>query len=102
MPGRIEIDDVQPVVSGGKFPAKAVVGEVAFELAFENSAGGLGAEFGEGPHLHDELFPGPKPSLDGGVFASFEHRLESAFRRFDEFGVEFAPLEQFEMLPAHG
>ena len=28
MPGRIEIDDVQPVVSGGKFPAKAVVGEV--------------------------------------------------------------------------
>ena len=28
MPGRIEIDDVQPVVSGGTFPAKAVVGEV--------------------------------------------------------------------------
>ena len=28
MPGRIEIDDVSPVVSGGKFPAKAVVGEV--------------------------------------------------------------------------
>jgi starch synthase (maltosyl-transferring) len=28
VPGRIEIDDVQPVISGGKFPAKAVVGEV--------------------------------------------------------------------------
>jgi starch synthase (maltosyl-transferring) len=28
VPGRIEIDDVQPVVSDGKFPAKAVVGEV--------------------------------------------------------------------------
>ncbi len=28
MAGRIEIDDVQPVVSGGRFPAKAVVGEV--------------------------------------------------------------------------
>ena len=28
MPGRIEIDDVAPVVSGGVFPAKAVVGEV--------------------------------------------------------------------------
>ncbi len=28
MPGRIEIDDVEPVVSGGTFPAKAVVGEV--------------------------------------------------------------------------
>ncbi len=28
MPGRIEIDEVQPVISGGKFPAKAVVGEV--------------------------------------------------------------------------
>ncbi|HEY5842212.1 MAG TPA: alpha-1,4-glucan--maltose-1-phosphate maltosyltransferase [Mycobacterium sp.] len=28
MPGRIEIDDVQPAVSGGTFPAKAVVGEV--------------------------------------------------------------------------
>ena len=26
--GRIEIDDVEPVVSGGRFPAKAVVGEV--------------------------------------------------------------------------
>lgn len=26
--GRIEIDDVSPVVSGGRFPAKAVVGEV--------------------------------------------------------------------------
>jgi starch synthase (maltosyl-transferring) len=28
VPGRIEIDDVSPVVSGGTFPAKAVVGEV--------------------------------------------------------------------------
>ena len=28
MPGRIEIDDVQPVVSCGIYPAKAVVGEV--------------------------------------------------------------------------
>ncbi len=28
MPGRIEIDDVSPVVSGGEYPAKAVVGEV--------------------------------------------------------------------------
>ncbi|HEX2284001.1 MAG TPA: maltotransferase domain-containing protein, partial [Mycobacterium sp.] len=28
MAGRIEIDDVQPVVSGGRFPAKAVVGEI--------------------------------------------------------------------------
>ncbi|MHA3020191.1 alpha-1,4-glucan--maltose-1-phosphate maltosyltransferase [Mycobacterium sp. BMJ-28] len=28
MPGRIEIDDVEPVLSGGRFPAKAVVGEV--------------------------------------------------------------------------
>ena len=28
MSGRIEIDDVSPAVSGGKFPAKAVVGEV--------------------------------------------------------------------------
>ena len=28
MPGRIEIDDVAPVVSGGVYPAKAVVGEV--------------------------------------------------------------------------
>lgn len=28
MPGRIEIDDVAPALSGGRFPAKAVVGEV--------------------------------------------------------------------------
>ena len=28
MPGRIEIDDVHPVVSRGTFPAKAVVGEI--------------------------------------------------------------------------
>jgi starch synthase (maltosyl-transferring) len=28
MPGRIGIDDVAPVISGGRFPAKAVVGEV--------------------------------------------------------------------------
>lgn len=28
VPGRIEIDDVAPVVSGGTYPAKAVVGEV--------------------------------------------------------------------------
>ena len=28
MAGRIEIDDVAPVVSGGRYPAKAVVGEV--------------------------------------------------------------------------
>ncbi|MGA9373934.1 MAG: alpha-1,4-glucan--maltose-1-phosphate maltosyltransferase [Mycobacterium sp.] len=28
MPGRIEIDDVAPTLSGGRFPAKAVVGEV--------------------------------------------------------------------------
>ena len=28
MVGRIGIDDVEPVVSGGRYPAKAVVGEV--------------------------------------------------------------------------
>ena len=28
MAGRVEIDDVAPVISGGRFPAKAVVGEV--------------------------------------------------------------------------
>ncbi len=28
MPGRVEVDDVAPVVSGGLYPAKAVVGEV--------------------------------------------------------------------------
>jgi starch synthase (maltosyl-transferring) len=28
VPGRIEIDDVSPVVSGGAYPAKAVVGEI--------------------------------------------------------------------------
>ena len=28
MPGRIEIDDVRPVVSCGRYPAKAVVGEM--------------------------------------------------------------------------
>ena len=28
MPGRIEVDDVQPVVSDGNYPAKAVVGEL--------------------------------------------------------------------------
>ena len=28
MPGRIAIDDVEPVVSGGTYPAKAVVGEI--------------------------------------------------------------------------
>ena len=28
MPGRIAIDDVSPVISGGKYPAKAAVGEV--------------------------------------------------------------------------
>ena len=28
MPGRIVIDDVAPVVSGGEYPARAVVGEV--------------------------------------------------------------------------
>ena len=28
MAGRIGIDDVAPVVSGGRFPAKAVVGEI--------------------------------------------------------------------------
>ena len=28
MAGRIEIDDVAPVVSGGRFPAKAIVGEI--------------------------------------------------------------------------
>ena len=28
MPGRVEIDDVAPVVSCGAYPAKAVVGEV--------------------------------------------------------------------------
>jgi starch synthase (maltosyl-transferring) len=28
VPGRIEIDDVEPVVSDGTYPAKAVVGEL--------------------------------------------------------------------------
>ncbi|MDQ2637769.1 MAG: DUF3416 domain-containing protein, partial [Actinomycetota bacterium] len=28
MAGRIAIDDVAPVISGGRYPAKAVVGEI--------------------------------------------------------------------------
>jgi starch synthase (maltosyl-transferring) len=64
VPGRIEIDDVAPAVSGGRFPAKAVVGEVVpitatvWREGHEAVAATLVVRY-HGPS-YPTLVPGPK------------------------------------------
>ena len=60
--GRIEIDDVQPVVSGGRFPAKAVVGEVV-------------------PVTRDGVAGGPRRGLGHPGRPLSRHHLSTAGRR---------------------
>lgn len=66
MPGRIEIDDVQPVISGGKFPAKAVVGEIVPVAAtvWREGHDAVAATLVVRYHgtSYPQLVPGPAPS----------------------------------------
>lgn len=75
MPGRIEIDDVAPVVSGGKYPAKAVVGEVipiraaVWREGHDAVAATLMVRY-LGPHYAQQTTPGQPKTAQAAAAAS--------------------------------
>ena len=77
-----------------------VVGQAALELAFENAAGVVGAELGQGAHLDDVLHPGAQTGLDGGDLAAFQQIAEAGLGRLHRRLAELAALEQVDVLPA--
>ena len=76
-----------------------VVGEAALQLAFEDAAGVVGAQLGQGAHLHDVLHAGPQAGLDGVDLAAFEQVAEAGLGRLDGRLAELAALEQVDVLP---
>ncbi len=77
-----------------------VVGQAALQLAFEDAAGVVGAELGQGADLDDVLHAGAQAGLDGRHFAAFQQIAEARLGRFDGRLVELAALEQVDVLPA--
>ena len=73
MAGRIEIDDVAPVVSGGRFPAKAVVGEVVPVRAtvWREGHDAVAATLVVRYHgtAYPQLAEAPAPAVDAGTGA---------------------------------
>ena len=70
------------------------------ELAFEDAAGVVGAQFGQGAHLHDVLHAGAQAGLDGLDLAALQQIAEARLGRFDRRLAELAALEQVDVLPA--
>lgn len=102
MPGRIEIDDVEPVVSDGTYPAKAVVGELVPVCATVWREGHeavaatlvvryLGSAYPQvGPSDHDDAgAPGAAPVPPSRVKPT-QHRMELG-RTEDMFHGQFIP-----------
>ena len=77
-----------------------VVGQPALQLAFEDAAGVVGAELGQGADLDDVLHAGPQAGLDGLDLAALEQVAEAGLGRFDGGLAELAALEQVDVLPA--
>ncbi len=59
-----------------------VVREPALQLPFQDLAGVLGAQLGQGADLDDELHPGPQTGLDGRHVAAFQQVPETGLDRF--------------------
>lgn len=103
MPGRIEIDDVSPVVSGGRFPAKAVVGEVVpvcatvWREGHEAVAATLVVRYhgsGYPPLVSGPVQPGPVPIetvVAPAPRVKPRHRSMTAGRTPDVFHGQFIP-----------
>ncbi len=78
-----------------------IIAQAALELALQNASGGVGADLGEGANLIDEMRAGPNAFFDGPFAAVLEENAEAAFDDFDGGFVEFAALQDFEMLARH-
>ena len=70
------------------------------KLAFEDSAGVVGSQLGEGPHLDDVLHPGSHARFHRRHFAPFEQIAEAGLGRFDRSLVDLPALEKLDVLPA--
>ena len=68
------------------------------ELPFENASGGVGADLGQGANLIDELRAGPHACFDRPFAAALEEDVKAPFDLLDRGLVEFAALEDLEML----
>ena len=87
MPGRIEIDDVAPVVSGGVYPAKAVVGEVVpvsatvWREATDNEVDAAVAFYRDVIEYHGVELEGLQPRKAGMAARSNEEQAAFDFTR---------------------
>ncbi len=92
MPGRIEIDDVAPVVSGGRYPANAVVGEVVPVCATVWREGHEAVSATLVVRYLGTAYPQVRPAARGGAAGSPRNcRAMSPGRTPDVFHGQFAP-----------
>src|SRR6476646_6962278 len=75
-----------------------IVAEPPAELAFKDAPGRVGADLGEGAYLIDEVRSRPDARLDGPFAAALEQDAKTPFDAFDCRLVEFAALQDFEVL----
>jgi hypothetical protein len=75
-----------------------IVREAAIELAFENTAGVIGAEFRQSTDMNDKLSSGTKAGFHFLHVAAFQEFAEARLGGFDGGLVEFAALEKIDVL----
>ena len=75
-----------------------VVCQPALELAFQDAAGGVGADLSEGADLEEELGAGAQRVGDFLVFAALEQGAEAALDGFHDFFVYLSGLKNLEVL----
>lgn len=71
-------------------------------MAFEDLPRGVGADFGQGADMEEELRAGSQTRRNFFVLAAFEHAAEAALGRLDGLLVHLPGLEDLEVLPDHG
>ena len=75
-----------------------IVAEPALQLAFEDAAGVVGADFGEGTHLHHVLHARPKAGLDGIDLAPLQQPAQVRLGRLHDRFIELGTLKKLDVL----
>jgi hypothetical protein len=75
-----------------------VIGVTAFQLTFQDSAGGVGADFGQRPYVDNVLHPGPETGFHRLPIAPFQERPQPSFGRFNGAFIELPPLKEVNVL----
>ena len=79
-----------------------VVAEPAVELAFEDAAGVVGADLGQGADVDDVVHAGPQAGLDRGQLAALQEFAQLRLGGLQHRLVQLAALEQVDVLTGDG